>query len=72
MVEMSDTRIAYTSRTIVAALESMSDTMEQIAVYVQPRHVSVARPYVRLLEGAGFKTRLFTDRAKAMGWLGQG
>ena len=53
--EVSDSRIVHSSRTIVSALESMTDTMEQIAIYVRSRHVPIASAYVRQLERAGFK-----------------
>ena len=68
--EVSKSRIIYSSRAIISALESMSDVMELIAIYVRSKQVADASPYVQQLEQAGFKTRLFTDRAKAVGWLG--
>ena len=70
VVEVSNSRIVHSSRTIVSALESMTDTMEQIAVYVRLRHVPIAEAYVMQLERSGFKTRLFTDLNRAAGWLG--
>ena len=70
VVEVSNSRIVHSSRTIVSALESMTDTMEQIAVYVRLRHVAIAEAYVKQLERSGFKTRLFTDMNRATGWLG--
>ncbi len=67
--EPSESRVVHSSRVIVAALESMSDSMEQIAIYVRSTQMENVRPYVRQLEMAGFKTRLFTDRSKAIGWV---
>jgi len=70
--ELSESHIVHSTRTIVAALESMSDVMEQIAIYVRSDHAPTARAYAQHLEDAGYRTRLFTDRLKALGWIGMG
>ncbi len=61
--------IRHFVRTMKDAFESLSDTVELIAILVRKNQQELTQPYIRELEALGYDVRLFTDRSHASGWL---
>ena len=51
------------------AFESLSDSVELIAILVRKNQQDLTRPYMRELEILGYDVKLFTERSHAYGWL---
>ena len=64
-----DTEIAYFCRSLASAFAGMTDMVDFIAILARPDDAPHVEPYVRHLEQAGYVAKLFTDRAKALGWI---
>lgn len=63
-------QILRLSQSLLHALESMRDNIEMLAVIASKENLSALAPYVEQLEANGYETRLFSDRQKALIWLG--
>jgi len=68
----SHAEIVRIVRTMLAAFRNMKDEVELLAFLVRADQVPHILPYVRLLEQAGYVSRLFVDPLRARRWVGRG
>jgi hypothetical protein len=64
-----DSEVRHFVRSMNDAFESLSDSVELIAILARRDQQAAAEPFVRELESLGYEARLFTDRNRASGWL---
>jgi hypothetical protein len=65
-----DAEIVYFSRALEGALKSITVEVEMVAFLVTAKLQNEILQYARLVESAGFDVRVFTNKQRAIGWLG--
>jgi hypothetical protein len=67
--QRDDSEVRHFVRGMIDAFESLSDSVELIAILVRKDQQEAVRPYVRELELLSYDAQFFTDRSRASGWL---